>query len=51
MAEMRNVCIILSDYVKGRDQSKGLEMDGRIILKGILGNRLRGNGLDSSGSG
>jgi hypothetical protein len=37
------------ESLKGRDHSEDLGVDGKIILKLILGNRVRGRELDSSG--
>jgi hypothetical protein len=40
-----------SENLKGRSHSEDLAIDGRIILKWILGNRVRKYELDVSGSG
>jgi hypothetical protein len=39
------------ENVKGRDNSEDLVINGKIILKWILGNSVGGCGLDASGSG
>jgi len=36
--------------VKGRENLEDLDVDGKIILEWILGNRVGGRGLDASGS-
>jgi hypothetical protein len=38
------------ESMKGRDNSENLGVDRRSILNGFLGNRVRGDELDSSGS-
>jgi hypothetical protein len=50
MNEIRNAYKILVESLKGRDHSKDLGVDGRIILKCILGKYGRRCGLDISGS-
>jgi hypothetical protein len=51
MAEMRNGYNILFQRLKGRDHSKDLGVESRIILEQILGKWGLGCGLDSYGSG
>jgi hypothetical protein len=41
---------VLFESPKGRDHSEDISLGGRKILKWMLGNRVRGCGLDSSAS-
>jgi hypothetical protein len=50
MEEIRNAYIILVGKPEGR-RPQDFGVDGKIILKWILGNRVGGCGLDASGSG
>jgi hypothetical protein len=43
--------IIWLEFLKGRDHSEDLGVDGRIVLEWILGNRMGSCGLDESSLG
>jgi hypothetical protein len=51
MEEKRNTCIILLVKPEGKNHSEDIGVDGKITLEWILGNRVRGCGLDSCGLG
>jgi hypothetical protein len=49
MGEKKNALEVLAGNLKGRGRLEYLGVDGRIILKLILKNRMGECGLDSSG--
>jgi hypothetical protein len=48
---MRNAYKIFIIKSEGRDHAKDLDVDGKIMLEWVYGNRVRRCGLDASGSG